>query len=387
MNPAENSRFDVVIIGAGPAGTMCAALLARRGVHVLLCDKATFPREKICGDCVNPGCWDFFRMLGVESDIAANAEVITGIQIAGRSGKILEVPFESRSTKQCAPFVGVKRSTLDSILLQRAIREGATFCEATSIGSCSFEPSDKGHWKVCLRSHETGTTTNIVCATLIGADGRNSRVAKLLAGIGDEQVRVKENNSDRIGIQFTVKRNGTVGQNVLMFFFEGGYGGIVGVTASEANVAMVVTRRIARLAATNFENFIAMTIHENQSARRIIPKVEMTGEIHTAFPIVPQAVAQHYSSVYFIGDARRTTEPFTGEGVLFALQDGLRAAQSILKSLGIPDETIPPPLRNRFVRDNIVSPALQRESISHILLALGLRYKVLAQLAGKMVFR
>ena len=61
---------------------------------------------------------------------------------------------------------------------------------------------------------------------LIGADGRNSRVAKLLHGIDDEDGRIKEASSDRIGVQFTVKRTDTyVVQTVLMFLFDGGYGG------------------------------------------------------------------------------------------------------------------------------------------------------------------
>lgn len=388
MIPMRNSRFDVVIIGAGPAGTTCAALLSRRGIRVLLCDKAAFPREKICGDCINPECWDFFKLLGVREEVTANAERISGIQIAGRSGNVLDVPVRSTlSNKTGGPFVAIKRAKLDSILLHHAVLEGVTFCEATSIDSCLFEPSKNGNWQVRLRSREAGDITNIVCDTLIGADGRNSRVAKLLAGTGDAQKSLKEKSSDRIGVQFAVQRTLTSTSEVFMFFFKGGYGGIVGVTPEEANVAMVVTRDLAQLAMTDFNSFVARTIQSNQSAHRIVPELDLMGEIHTAFPIVPGGTERKYSCAYLIGDARRTTEPFTGEGVFFAMQDGLRTAHSILKSVGIMPGSFTPPLRSRFWRDNIFSPVLQRESMTESLLALGMRYNSLAQLASRMVFR
>ena len=388
MTEAYTSHFDVVIIGAGPAGTTCAALLAQRGITVLLCDKATFPREKICGDCINPGCWDFFKMLGVEDEVAAAAELVKGIKIAGRSGKVLDIPFDNNlSHARLAPFIAMKRSILDSLLLRRAITDGATFYDAAFVESIICRKSERDSWKIRLRKNKSGEIFDINCRTLIGADGRNSRVARLLAGINEEPDKVKEAITDRIGVQFTVKRPNTMISDVLMFFFDGGYGVIVGVTADEANTAMVVPRSLARLAVTDFKSFIARTIHSNPYARRAVSGIEMTGEIHTAFPITPRVNKRKYTSAYLIGDARHTTEPFTGEGVFFAMQDGVHTAREISKSLGLVDEKALIPLRNRFWRDNIFSPVLQRESMTESLLALGLRYKSLAQFALNMVIR
>ncbi len=388
MTTMHNSRFDVVIIGAGPAGTSCASLLARRGIRVLLCDKATFPREKICGDCINPGCWDFFNMLGVADEVASNAEHITGIRIAGRSGKVLDIPFKTHlPPKPFAPFMAIKRSKLDSLLLHRAVAEGATFCEATYIDSICFRKSDKGSWKISLRKQETGETLSVDCAILIGADGRNSHVARLLAGINDEKDKLKDAGSDRIGVQFTVRRTNTTASDVVMLFFDGGYGGIVGVTAGEANVAMVVTRSLARLAVTDVESFIARTFHSNPYTQKTVPKLDIIGKIHTAFPITPRVNRRQYTSAYLIGDARHTTEPFTGEGIFFAMQDGVCIAREVSKSLGLVDERASIPTRNRFWRDNIFSPVLQRELMTESLLALGSRHRGLVTLASNMVFR
>ena len=388
MTELHTSHFDVVIIGAGPAGTTCAALLARSGISVLLCDKATFPREKICGDCINPGCWDFFRMLGVEDEVAAAAEYVKGIKIAGRSGKVLDIPFNNNLPHaRLAPFIAMKRSILDSLLLRRAITDGATFYDATLVESIICRKSERDSWKIRLRKNESGETFDINCRTLIGADGRNSHVARLLAGINDEQDKVKEAMTDRIGVQFTVKRPNTMTSDVLMFFFDGGYGGIVGVAADEANIAMVVPRSLARLAVTDFKPFIARTIHSNPHAQQAVSGVEKTGEIHTASPITPRMNKRKYPSTYLIGDARHTTEPFTGEGVFFAMQDGFHTAREISRSLGLVDEGGSISARNRFWRDNLFSPILQRESMTETVLALGLRYRSFARLASKMVFR
>ncbi len=319
MSVSEDSRFDVIIIGAGPAGTTCASMLARRGVRVFLCDKAIFPREKICGDCINPGCWDLFRLLGVQDEVLENAEPITGIRIAGRSARVLEIPFKSAALSMLrSPFVALKRSKLDSILLHRAIEDGAAFLPATSIDSCCVNPSEKNSWTVQLRSRETGGTIETSSRFLIGADGRNSRVAALLGGRGGERGRWKESNADRVGVQFTVRREFTGSSDVVMYLFEGGYGGIVGVSAGESNVAMVVTQRLARLAVTDFERFVLRTIHANRFMRINFLRLDLAGEIHTTFPISPARRSRHSSPAYLIGDAhiRQSHSP---ERVFFLL--------------------------------------------------------------------
>src|SRR5580700_9185265 len=59
------TEWDVTVIGGGPAGSAAAAFTARAGLRTLLIDRAIFPREKVCGDCLNPGCWEVFDQLGV----------------------------------------------------------------------------------------------------------------------------------------------------------------------------------------------------------------------------------------------------------------------------------------------------------------------------------
>ena len=59
------TRYDVLVVGAGPAGSTVAALTARAGLSTLVIERAQFPREKVCGDCLNPGAWKILDHLGV----------------------------------------------------------------------------------------------------------------------------------------------------------------------------------------------------------------------------------------------------------------------------------------------------------------------------------
>src|SRR4051812_36612398 len=61
--------FDVLIVGGGPAGSACAAFCAKAGLRVLVLEREIFPREKVCGDCLNPSCWPSLERLGVRDAV------------------------------------------------------------------------------------------------------------------------------------------------------------------------------------------------------------------------------------------------------------------------------------------------------------------------------
>jgi len=385
MMAARDSSFDVVIVGAGPAGSTCAAMLAKKGVRVLICEKAKFPREKICGDCVNPACWDVFRTLGVDNEIAANAELILNIAIADGSGKVLQIPVaDSLALSPRRPFIAIKRSILDSLLVQRAVADGAVLRENTSVDSIE---EDGGRWKVSLRLQDSGGVVPVKAGILIGADGRNSLVARLLAEKETKNQARAESSSERIGVQCTGRKRCHATSNLLMYFFEGGYGGMVSVGAGEVNIAMVVRRDLARLAVENPSVFLERTMYANPRAREIASDLQIVGKIRTAFPINPQKNSHRQTGAYLIGDARRTTEPFTGEGILFAMLDGLLAARKVLRKLGLPDGEVRVPSRNRIWRDKLLVRGLQNKGMIETVVSLGQRYGGLSQIASGMILR
>ena len=221
---------------------------------------------------------------------------------------------------------------------------------------------------------------------LIGADGRNSRVAHILGELGGQKSSIDGASRNRIGVQFKIKRTEELGSKVLMFFFEGGYGGIVGINGAESNVAMVISEELAGLAVSDVGQLLDRTINANAHSRAVCSQPEIIGAIQTAYPITPRKRTIMYPSSYLIGDARRTTEPFTGEGVFFAMQDGLQAARKIAASFSIADTAKGSRRKNRFVRDALFSPILRNKTLVEKLIGVGIRHGTLAQLVSRVVF-
>ena len=82
--------LDVLVVGAGPAGAVAATLLARTGARVRIVDRATFPRDKLCGDTVNPGTIAILKRLGLAASIDACGLPIDGMRVSGDKGVLVE---------------------------------------------------------------------------------------------------------------------------------------------------------------------------------------------------------------------------------------------------------------------------------------------------------
>src|SRR5438093_3628616 len=109
--------FDVAIVGGGPAGSSCAAFCAIAGLRTLVLDREKFPREKVCGDCLNPSCWPIFERLELAVRVRdlphSKLCSVEFIAIDGR-GVIVELS----SGDGCE--ISVKRSLFYDLLLRRA---------------------------------------------------------------------------------------------------------------------------------------------------------------------------------------------------------------------------------------------------------------------------
>src|SRR5205814_8449208 len=87
---AEMETFDVAIVGGGPAGSSCAAFCALAGLRTLVLEREKFPREKVCGDCLNPSCWLVLDRLNLSQQIRAlphaKLACVEFIAVGGRRG-------------------------------------------------------------------------------------------------------------------------------------------------------------------------------------------------------------------------------------------------------------------------------------------------------------
>src|SRR5437588_7357319 len=122
--------FDVAIVGGGPAGSTCAAFCAAAGLRTVLFEREKFPREKVCGDCLNPACWPVLRRLEVAEQVQnlshAKIDAVEFISIGGRK-VVVNLPRDGESE------IAVKRSLFDNALLGRARELGAEVHESSVV--------------------------------------------------------------------------------------------------------------------------------------------------------------------------------------------------------------------------------------------------------------
>ncbi len=384
-----NNHFDLIIVGGGPAGAACGTLLAREGLRVLICEKTRFPRDKICGECINPRSWRFFELLGVADELRSfDLHVIERFRITNSRGSSFSgtIPASSKS-----PFFSISRAQFDRLLLTKARESGATVLEATAVTNIART----NHWSVTTSSDRTFTADH-----LVGADGRNSLVARKISDFSRRLSYERSRRSlkdGRVGVQWHAEYQPWIGAAVEMFLFDSGYGGVVNIDARRANIALVTRPEIAQLAFRDFPLFLRQTIFNNRAAQKKLTSLNPFGEIRTASPITPRQnnlgglgglAALHYSfhsNAFLIGDARQTVEPFSGEGILFALQDAFIAAQRIL-TLYRKNHFPKFSRRNRLLANTLVSPVLRSSTLAENFALIGSKLPFLASPILKSLF-
>src|SRR5437667_1293364 len=99
--------FDVAIVGGGPAGSTCAAFCAAAGLRTLLIEREKFPREKVCGDCINPACWPVLERIGIAHEIRDWPHgILNAVEFISIAGRKLRVDLPSGEQIEIA----IKRS-------------------------------------------------------------------------------------------------------------------------------------------------------------------------------------------------------------------------------------------------------------------------------------
>ena len=289
---------DVAIVGGGPAGSTCAAFCAAAGLRTVLVEREKFPREKVCGDCINPACWPVLRRLAVLEHVRAlpygKLDRVEFIAIGGQK-VIVDLPSGDESE------IAIKRSLLDNLLLNRARELGAEIHEGSIVTALSKTASR--NWKIDIVTQTFGARF------LVGADGRNSTVARLCNLLPRPE-------RERVALQAHIPLPRDFGNRVVLQFLPEGYSGQAPVNETELNLCLVGTpptiSSLRKWAERHFQ------IGSDQPWRTITP-------------LTRAPIPSTQENLFFIGDAARVVEPFTGEGIYYALRSGELAANAIVK--------------------------------------------------------
>jgi menaquinone-9 beta-reductase len=314
-------EFDVAVVGAGPAGSSTAISLAQHGMSVALIDRAIFPRDKLCGDFVNPINWPVLDALGVSDDILAlpHAKISTfRITTAGGADAISALPAQGDH-----PFgLGLRRFHLDHGLLERAKRIGVSVNEGVKV--TGIERDSRG-WRLDL--DRRGNLGSARAKLLVGADGRNSWVARRLGVVSH---RTKPPSS--VGFEIQLKNVCAVGHSVEIHQFAGGYAGLLRVDENTVNLGFAVRQsHLGR--APSFENLRQNLFRGNRFLQARLIDAEPVSALRSVSPVYFPRRRCFGADFLLVGDAARVTEPVTGEGIYFALRSGQLAATTIAAAL------------------------------------------------------
>ncbi|PZR71805.1 MAG: hypothetical protein DLM73_15175 [Chthoniobacterales bacterium] len=292
--------FDVAIVGGGPAGASCAAFCAKAGLRTLVLEREIFPREKVCGDCLNPVCWPILRRLELAERVRSLRHgVLDRVEFIGLGGRTLAVDLPIGADAEIA----IKRSLFDQIVLARARELGAVIQEASTVTSLNRPGVSGGHWTITTSSVEIFESH-----LLVAADGRNSTIARI-CGL------LPRGAKERIALQTHLPLPVDFGNRVVLQFRPEGYSGQAPVGEGELNLCLVSVP--AKMAALRSWAEAYFGLSPQHSWRTITP-------------LTRKPIAAGQRSLFLVGDAARVVEPFTGEGIYYALASGELAADAIV---------------------------------------------------------
>ncbi|MBI4572537.1 MAG: NAD(P)/FAD-dependent oxidoreductase [candidate division NC10 bacterium] len=317
--------WDVIVVGAGPAGCTAAALLSRAGLRVTLLDKSAAPPPKVCGEYLSPGCLPILDGIGLLSSLRdAGARPLNGMVIHTAGGRTLEATYPRDGGIQGLPARGlaIRRALLDPLLLDTAIKQGAEFAP-------NFQVSDLV-WKdgrvAGVRGRRRGQMINHRARLVIGADGRNSAVARRM---GTVQPHPWLDKIALVGYFAGVERSGAVGE---IFLGRDLYGILNPITPELTNIGLVVNRRdfaaTADLTRLFLETAATVPGLRNRLARaRAVQPPRCLG------PLAYRSRRLAARGALLIGDAAGFLDPFTGEGIYAALRSAEIAVECVVSFL------------------------------------------------------
>lgn len=313
MNPQEvltRDCWDVVVVGAGPAGSLAAYRLAKQGASVLLVDRAEFPRYKVCGCCLNPRTQAMLKQIGL-GHLLSESESISEFRAAS-SRHNLHVSLDGWSV--------LSRERIDTQLAFAACQAGATFLMKTTaqLGPVTSDG------RTCVL-YSNNVEKQIVAAVVLAADGLSSQ---LLTRDVPDSVRVMP--GARIGAGTIVDNMSSAYEPhcIYMACGTGGYVGIVRLEDGRLNIAAAFDSSFVR--ECRGPGVAACRILNEVGWERIPGLADQFWKGTTSLTRTLRYPAGQ--RVLAIGDAAGYVEPFTGEGISWAVESAIRVTRLLKNS-------------------------------------------------------
>jgi flavin-dependent dehydrogenase len=328
----SSNIFDVAIAGAGPAGTSAAIQLAMDGARVLLVEEKKFPRPKLCGEFISPECVAHFKRLKVSEEMfSAGGTSLTQTVFYSRRGHHVAVPSEW--FKSGTNALGLSRSEMDHKLLERAKNAGVVVFEGSHAAGLVREHGQVRGMRV-RRSDGNGSVSSddYLAVVTIDATGRARSLARYL---DQENPGGKKRPKPRLVAFKAHLENANVAPGACeIYFYKGGYGGLSGIEGGVSNLCFIVSADDVRRYSSDPETVLREVVMKNVRAAHTLNAARAcTSWLSVSLEGFGKRALAPADGLLTIGDAAAFIDPFTGSGMLMALESGQVAAEAVARNL------------------------------------------------------
>lgn len=297
-----DSGFTVGIVGAGPAGSMCAYLLAIAGIKVTLFERSTDIKRRVCGEYLCPKGVELLTELKMFERTCRGFEELQGMVLISPKDIAIETDFPHSEKREYG--LSVNRQVFDKRLLDLAVEKGAIFKSNWILKS--VEQTSEKKWKI-----DSGEES-FVFDLLIAADGRQSKIGHSLG-------HIRELNTARAALHCYLPRKNFLGQRrgEMHIFADGSYCGLNPISDEEVNFSIVIDSE--KLKKQKTEEIIQ---HVILSSPRLSQQFEWKSnqvEIKNVTCLKNDNSFIAGSNLAYVGDAAGFIDPLTGEGIYHAL--------------------------------------------------------------------
>ena len=333
---------DVIVVGAGPGGSSAAYHLARAGLDVLLLEKSTFPREKVCGDGLTPRAVKQLVGMGISLDPGEGWFPNKGIRIIG-GGVRIELDWPELSSYPGFGLVRTRRG-FDEIVARAAQRAGARLLEGVTVTGPVLDDGAQRIVGVTARdtaapgNGDGGTERTYRARLVVAADGNSSRLSLAMG------LRKRDDRPLGVAIRtyYTSPRHDDDYLETWLDLWDGsallpGYGWIFGVGDGTSNVGLGLLNTSTSFGHVDYRAMLRRWL-ATMPPEWGFGEENQTGPVRgAALPMGFNRTPHYTSGLLLVGDAGGMVNPFNGEGISTAMESGEIAAQVIVQALARPD--------------------------------------------------
>jgi flavin-dependent dehydrogenase len=333
LEPQSRDVCEVLVVGGGPAGSTIAALLAQRGVDVVLLEKDRHPRFHI-GESLLPFNVPLLKQLGVEQQVDRIGLPKWGVDfVSPDHQRAIHFEFGDAWDKSLPSSFQVRRSEFDHILIRKASANGAEVNEGWRVTEIDLEHGDG---VTLTAKDEQGQLRSWRAKFLVDASGRDTLVASKL-GLKE---RNRRHASAAVYGHFTGARRqeGRAEGNISIFWFDHGWIWFIPLADGTTSIGAVCPPEYLKTRKTDVTTFFHQTIAQAPALMELLADATLTGPATATGNYSYRARGMVGRNYVMVGDAYAFIDPVFSTGVYLAMSSAFAAADTVITVLRDPHQ-------------------------------------------------